>query len=40
MDKEWIEVGLFGESIKIYKNGRRRRLVDENGRTIIEYEMD
>ena len=36
----WEEVGTFGESLKIYKRGDIRRLIDKNGRIVIEYKME
>jgi len=36
----WEEIGIFGESLKIYKKGNTRRLIDENGKVVIEYRMD
>ena len=36
----WEEIGIFGESLKIYKKGNLRRLVDEHGKVVIEYVMD
>lgn len=36
----WEEVDTFGEDMTIYKKGRIRRLVDEQGNIVIEYELD
>jgi hypothetical protein len=36
----WEEVGIFGESLRIYKKGNARRLIDEKGRIVVEYRMD
>ena len=36
----WVEIGIFGENMKIYKKGNLRRLVDEKGRVVIEYSME
>jgi len=36
----WEEVGIFGESLRIYKKGNARRLIDEKGRVVVEYRMD
>ncbi|MCD6513071.1 MAG: hypothetical protein J7K61_05675 [Thermoplasmata archaeon] len=36
----WVEVDTFGEDMVIYKKGRIRRLVDEQGNIVLEYELD
>lgn len=36
----WEEIGRFGESLKIYKRGNSRRLIDEKGKIVIEYKME
>jgi len=36
----WVEIGVFGESLKIYKKGSIRRLVDRDGNIVIEYKME
>jgi len=36
----WEEIGIFGESLKIYKKGNLRRLVDNRGKIVIEYTME
>jgi len=36
----WEEVGMFGESLKIYKKGDARRIIDKKGKIVIEYKLE
>jgi len=35
----WDQIGIFGESLKMYSKGEMRRLVDISGSVIVEYRM-
>lgn len=36
----WKHIDNFGESLKIYGKGELRRLVDDEGKVVIEYKME
>lgn len=35
----WDEIGTFGQSLKMYGKGERRRLVDDTGSVVVEYRL-